>query len=148
MAEPARFAGVDDVAARLGFELSEQQRTAAAFLLPSATALIAVAAGKDDAWATALTPVPQVLRLVCVEAVVRVIANPEALASVTEQQGDQRLTKSWTPGETGELCLTDKEGDLVRSALAGGKTSGSARLPSLVDDLPLDPAVTNWSTVR
>jgi hypothetical protein len=130
----AAFADVDHVADRLGYELTDQQRTAAEFLLPAATGLIVLAAGKDDAWAAALDPVPIVLRTVCVEAVVRVISNPEALASYTEEEGGHRSTRTYDG--SGALELTDGESALVRQVITGRANryrSGSARVASMAD---------------
>lgn len=129
------FATVDDVARRLGrASLSESETLMAEALLDAATAVITEAAGKDDAWVEALDPVPKILKVVCVELVVRVMENPGQAARFQEQLGEYSHSQSFrAAAEGGGLLLTDPERELVRIA-AGSPIYGSAKVPSIIAD--------------
>lgn len=129
------FATPEDVATRLGRELGEIAAGTAEQLLDAATAVIANAADKSDAWAEALDPVPGILRFMCVELVVRAMANPESLARLQEQLGAYSSTRAFASASAGGgLMLSDVETMLVRRTIFG-TLSGSARVESIVDDL-------------
>jgi hypothetical protein len=138
----AAFATREQVTARLRREsLDDVDAALCDYLLAEATGLIADAAGKDDAWAAALDPVPRVLRIVCVEAVVRVMLNPLALSTERERLGEHEYQVSHRNPNTaigatgtGELALSDREVLLVRRAVHG-RLSGSARVRSVADDV-------------
>lgn len=101
----------------------------ATFLLDASTAVIALTAGKDDAWAAALDPVPQILRIVCVEQVNRVMSNPAALASSSETLGAYQRSQSFRNLAAGELLPTSSEELLIRRAVHG-RVTGSACIGS------------------
>lgn len=128
------FAEVEDVATRLARDLTAEEGAMAEMLLEAATAEIARAAGRDDAWAAALAPVPQILRFVAVELVRRAMSNPEGLKSVSETLGAYQHSRSFQGADTAGLFLTDREERMVRSAVYG-TLSGSSRVESLADDL-------------
>ena len=129
------FATAEDVATRLGRVLTATETATAEMLIEAATAVIAEAASKDDAWATALTPVPNMLKFLAVEVVVRAMANPEALSRFQEQLGAYSSTKAFaTATAGGGLMLTDVEVNLVRRTVYG-TLSGSVRVESLADDI-------------
>jgi len=129
------FATAEDVATRLGRVLTATEAATAEMLIEAATAVIAEAASKNDAWATALTPVPQFLHFLCVELVVRSMANPEALTRFQEQLGAYSSTKAFqSPASGGGLMLAEWEVNAVRRTVYG-TLSGSARVESLADDI-------------
>ena len=129
------FATAEDIATRLGRTLSSTEAATAEMLLDAATAVIAEAASKNDAWAAALTPVPNMLKFLAVEVVVRAMANPEALSRFQEQLGAYSSTKAFaTVTAGGGLMLTDVETNLVRRTVYG-RLSGSVRVESLADDV-------------
>ena len=129
------FATAEDVATRLGRALTATEAATAEMLIEAATAVIAEAASKNDAWATALTPVPNMLKFLAVEVVVRAMANPEALSRFQEQLGAYSSTKAFaTVTAGGGLMLTDVETNLVRRTVYG-TLSGSVRVESLADDV-------------
>lgn len=131
----AAFATVTDIATRLGRTLSDADRAMVELLLEAATSIIAEAAGKDDDWAAALSPVPRVLRFVCVEVVTRAMANPEGLARIQEQLGAYQYGKSFREAAAGGgLLLTPTEELLVRRAVHG-RLSASVKTESLADEL-------------
>lgn len=129
------FATVDDVAGRYGRPLTDAQATSAEFLLEAATAVIADAASKDDAWAAALDPVPQMLRFVAVELAVRTLDNPGALRSFQEQLGVHSRSESYRDAAAGGgLMLTEVEVRLVRR-IVYGRTTASVKTASLADEV-------------
>lgn len=139
-ADVTPFATAADLSVRLGRPLTDAEAMMADALLMSTTGLIIEAAGKSDAWAAVLDPVPAVLRVVCLEAVVRVISNPSGLASSQEQIGSYQYTQSHRRDAPTGLVLTEAEERLVRRA-ATGRTSGSARVSSIADDLCIRPEI-------
>lgn len=126
------FATTEDIEARLGRTLTGTEAGSVDLLLEAAQAVIAQAAGKTDEWAETLDPVPAILRFVCVELVVRVLANPEGLRSTSEQLGAYQRSRSFRDADG--LLLTASETRLVRG-VTYGRASGSARMKSILDDL-------------
>lgn len=122
------FASTDDVADRLGRTLSTGEQTSVELLLELAQGVIAAAAGEDDDWAAALTPVPSVLRALTIELTVRALANPNSLESLAESIGQANYQARFR--EYG-LWLSDYEERLVRQ-VAGSTRSGSVLLKSIV----------------
>ena len=82
-------------------------------LLDFATAAIADAALKDDAWAAALSPVPTILKGLCVELVGRALANPKGLTSGSKQLGQYQSMESYNK-ENPAFTLTAIERRIVR----------------------------------
>lgn len=126
------FASVDDIANRLGRDLSGGETTSVELLLEGATAVIANAADKDDDWATDLeaATVPRILKFVCIEAVCRALANPSSLQSLQEALGQASYSARFGPG----LMLTDSEQLLVRREVYG-TGSGSSRPEGFIEEL-------------
>jgi hypothetical protein len=122
------FASTQDVADRLGRDLTAGEETSVDLLIELVTGVIAEAAGEDDAWAAALSPVPVVIKAVTVEVVCRGLANPNSLESLQETLGQHNYSARFR--EAG-LWLTDHEERLVRRA-AGTSMSGSALVKSIV----------------
>lgn len=146
------FAAPDDVAARTGVS----GYTGAALdrvwsLLELATLEIASAAGKDETWAAALTPVPGTLRVICTELVARLLLNPNNASSTTEQLGAYSYSETYSTGSQNDsnagLELTPDQERRVRRAVFG-RTAGSVKVASLATELAdmrgytdLEPAV-------
>ena len=131
------FATPEDVATRLGRELTATEAATVALLIEAATSLVASAGAQTDTWATELDPVPSALRTVTVEAVHRVLVNPTGASSVMEQLGAHQHAETWRDGSTG-LTLTTGERRLVRRALGFAFTSVTLESPfsGPVDDDP------------
>jgi hypothetical protein len=129
------FATAADIAARRGVALTDTQEEMAELLVIAATAVITDAAGKTDAWAAALDPVPGMLRFLCIEVAARAMANPDGLRSLGEQLGAYQSSMSYRDvAAGGGLMLTTVE-QLLVSRVVHGRTSGSARARSVVNDL-------------
>lgn len=126
------FATPDDVATRLGRELTAAEETFAAGVIADVTGLIADAVDKDGEWAEALDPVPQTLKSLCVEKVVRVAANPSALQRRSEQLGAYQVSEDYSTGSAYGVCLTDAEELRARRAVYGASTASSSPR-SLID---------------
>jgi hypothetical protein len=124
----AQFATADDVAARLGRELTAGETATVDYLLTMASAIIAEAAGKDDGWVVTLNPVPQLLRGLSVELTVRALANPNQLAQLREQLGSYSYAATFA-SDAG-MALKPVEVMLVRRTVHGA-TSGSAPMRSV-----------------
>lgn len=128
------FATAEDVATRLARDLTAEQGAQAEFLLDIATAVIAGACGKDDAWAAALTPVPDLVMGMCVELVVRVMSNPTQARSMSEQLGQYQHSESFRDAaQGGGMLLAPWEELAVRNAVFG-RTTASVRVKAVVND--------------
>jgi hypothetical protein len=135
------FATVPDIANRLGRELTDSEQAYATDALITAASIIGEAAGKDDAWADALDPVPRVLRELSIDMVVRAGQNPEGLQSTTETLGQYSVTERFNVGDSagpGTLFLSDEESRMCRRVI-NGPGSSTALLPGLIDAIPEQP---------
>lgn len=129
------FATADDIAQRRGRTFTEDERAMADLLCEAATAVITDAAGKTDAWADTLDPVPRILKFVAIEVVARVMPNPDGLRSFQEQLGAYSHSESYRDVATGGgLLLTQSEVLLVRRAV-WGTTSGSVKVASAATEI-------------
>jgi hypothetical protein len=124
------FASTEDVADWLGRDLTAAETPSVELLLDLATAMIADAAGENDAWAEALDPVPDVLRGLTLVQVARVMANPNGLRNIAENLGQFNYSAAFRPEGLG---LTDLERAVARRA-AGLPSSGSSRPRSVIGD--------------
>lgn len=124
------FATIDDITARRA--LTESETTQAEALLDAATGVITVAAGKTDAWA-ADYEAPAIIRFLTVEIVLRMLANPTGVASVSEALGAYQHTERFRDNGGGLLLSPSEE--LLVSRAVHGTTSGSARLDSTLTDI-------------
>jgi hypothetical protein len=133
------FASVEDVQARRGLGAFTDAETATVEqLLLAATSIIAATADKTDEWAINLDPIPEILRFLCVELVIRVLRNPGGLRSQTEQIGQHSRSESYVVdarggAATGLLPTTVEE--LLIRRVVWSRNSGSARMRSAADDL-------------
>ena len=129
------FADVTDVATRLGRDLTADEGGQATYLLDLATSVIAAACDKTDAWAAALTPVPTILNMFCVELAVRGMANPSGLASVSEALGQYSSTQRFRDAAAGGgMALSELEERVIRRAVFG-TNSASAKTESLATEV-------------
>lgn len=124
------LATLDELALRLG---RTPEPDGSMLLLQLATGLIVDAVGRDDEWLQALTPIPAILRAVCLEMVARVLTNPSSARSESETLGQYMHSVSFIDGAHG-LWLTDAEAQLCRRTVLRF-TSGSAKVDSIVDEL-------------
>ena len=127
------IATIDDVAARMGLTFTVAQEAQAELLLESATGIVAAAAGKDDDWAAALSPVPAVVKAITVEMVRRAMVNPSGLSSSSEQLGQYQYSEGYRQG-AGELSITETERLQLRRAVWGTLAAGW-RADTLADHL-------------
>lgn len=125
------FATADDVAVRLGRELTEAETAMAEQVIEGVTAEIASAATQNSAWAAALDPVPVLFRTLCIDKVIAVGANPSGLASESMALGT--LQKSRTYNGAGAL-LTEAEKRLVRKVVFGSFRPATLTSPYSGDD--------------
>lgn len=123
------FASVDDVAARLGRDLTAAEQETVTGLLEGVASEIAGVVGEDDAWVAALDPVPGELRSVSIEASVRVLVNPTGAQSVMEQLGSFQRSESWASGRVAGLELSASERRRVRRAVNGSVTAVTLESP-------------------
>lgn len=129
------FATTSDLETRLGRTFTEAQDAQASMLLDLATSAIAGACDKDDDWAATVTDIPPAVRVVCIEAAVRAMVNPDGVRSRSETLGTYTLAESYTTQASGAgLELTDREERAVRRAVFG-TSSATVRPDSLIDDL-------------
>lgn len=130
------FAAADDVARRLGRQLTAAEIDQVGWLLAMATDYILDAVDGDQEWGATVDPLPPVLTGVCVEMVVRVLTNPAGAVASSEQLGaySRSVSFSQAQGATFGLTLTDVEGRLARRAV-WGSDSGTARVRSTFNDV-------------
>lgn len=126
------FATVTDVATRQGRTFTTAEQDSVELLLDFATAAIADAALKDDDWASALSPVPAILKGLCVELVGRALANSEGLTSQSEQIGSYQYMKSFNKEATTAFALTNIERRIVRRTV--GSLTYEIRTPTATED--------------
>lgn len=118
------FCTPGDIAGRLGRDLTAVEAVQVPVLITSVTGLVAAACDKTDAWATALTPVPPGVRVVSIEAVIRVLLNPAGVRSETEQLGQHQHSVSFADGTGGAgIYLTPPEEIRVRRAVFGASSA-------------------------
>ena len=126
------FATVEDVATRQGKTFTEDEEATVELLLDFATAAVADAAGQDDAWATALSPVPTIIKGLTVELVGRALANPSGLTSLQEQIGSYQYMQSFNRDLPAAFVLTDIERRIIRRTV--GSINYEVRTPTATED--------------
>lgn len=126
------FATPQQVATRLGQDaLTAIQETQADQLIDAVTGMITDAAGKTDAWADALDPVPRALKALTIEIVARVMSNPSTAKSISENLGTYSYTQVFV--EAG-LGLSVDEVALIRRTVYPATEAGGVELDGLVSD--------------
>lgn len=125
------FATVTDVETRQGRTFTTTEEDQATLLIELATAAIADAALKDDDWAAALTPVPDIIKGLTIELVGRAMANYEGLTSSSEQIGSYQYMKSYNK-DNPAFTLTNIERRIVRRTI--GNLNYDVRTPTYTED--------------
>lgn len=128
------FATPDDVATRLGRALTDAEEAMAAQVIEAVTAQIVDAVDQDADWATALDPVPGLLKTLCVEKVIVIGTNPNGLAAESHELGAASRSRTYQRSNDGGIFLTENEQRLARLAVWGTLT-GSGRTASAIDDV-------------
>jgi len=125
------FATATEVATRQNRTFTAGETAAVSDLLDTATAAIAAAADKDDAWAAALTPVPAILRGLTIELVGRALANRDGLFSQSETIGSYSISQSFNKDIPSPFVLTDLERRVVRRTV--GSLNYEVRTPTATE---------------
>ena len=125
------FATATEVATRQGRTFTAAETAAVTLLLDFATAAIAAAADKTDAWATALTPVPKIIKGLTIELVGRALANPSGLYSQSETVGSYSNSQSFSKEVPAAFVLTDLERRVVRRTV--GSLNYNVRTPTATE---------------
>lgn len=128
------FATSTDVETRLGRELTSIEEDQVELLLDLATAAIGNAADLSDAEASALSPVPTVIRGFCIELTCRALANPNGLFSRSETIGSYSYSENFNRDVSSAMSLSDVEVLVIRRTLLGSN-AGSARASNVLDEL-------------
>lgn len=124
------YATADDVAARLGRDLTADETTQAEAVLDIVAGLIADAVAKDgDAWVA--DPVPTTLMLLSIEKAISALVNPNNLASFSEQLGSYQHSGTYPRSGDVGIFLSDSEERRVRRAVYGA-ASASVRIGSVL----------------
>ncbi len=118
---PTAFAGVSDVAARLGRTFTSDETAQASALLDLVALEIEDAVGQDDAWAAALDPIPPLLKLVSIQATVRAMANPAGAMVTSETLGSHSYTETFPPTQGDSLYLERVDDEAVLEGWLGGQ---------------------------
>lgn len=133
------FASTDDVAVRLGRDLTEAEAAMAEQVIGLVTGAIVDAVGKDADWADALDPIPATFQAMCIDKVIAVGSNPQGLAGESETLGHHTHSKTyrWASegGGASVVALTDAEKLIVRRIVWGTTTSAGRTGPAILDDL-------------
>jgi hypothetical protein len=125
------FADPADVGVRLGRALTDDETAQAQLVIELTQNLIADVVGESSDWADTLTPVPGVLRALCLDKAVGTITNPSGAASWSKTLGAAQKSETY-PRET-DVYLSEREERLARRAV-GLAPSGSSRPKSIVGD--------------
>lgn len=123
----ALFASRSDVQTRLGRDLTDAEADQTDLLLELATGAIAEACNTTSA----LSPVPTMVRVLCIEVVTRVLLNPDGVKSGSESLGAYSHSATYANG--GGIELTDREERLARRAVHG-RTTGSVPINSIFQE--------------
>ena len=127
------FATTEDVANRLGADLTDSQTTQATSVLELVALEIADSCGKPESWISTVGTVPPALKVISVEATIRVLHNPTGARSRQEQLGQFGHSESFKDSDGGAL-ITEAEARRARHAVFG-RSAGSVRVDSIVTDL-------------
>lgn len=122
------FATPEDVATRLGRDLSAIEAGTVETLLDVATSIITDFLGKTSDWATDLDPIHPVLRWVTMELAARTMVNPDGSSMFSETLGAYSYTKGFRAGSsdsTPGIMLTKHEELIVTQAVYGTLTGSS-----------------------
>lgn len=125
------FAKPEDVAARLGRDLTGSEDKSVPVLLEFASAVIAEAVEKDE---ETFSEVPTLLKLMAVELVLRAQANPRGVSSTEKTLGQYSHAERYREGKGMDMLLSNTEELMLRRAV-WGRTTTSQRVESHIDDI-------------
>lgn len=118
------FASADDVRVRLArATFSDDEETHVEMLLNLVANRILEEVDQAEAWAVALEAVPSAFRTTSIEAVARVLLNPNGVRSQQRMIGRVTLQQSWAD-VSASLDLTDREIERCRRAVFGLLSAG------------------------
>jgi hypothetical protein len=120
------FASADDVATRLGQELTAAQEAAVEGVLAAVDGMIRDAVDRDADWAP--DPIPAYVKEIAIQKAIAALTNPAGVAA--ESLGAHSVT--YQRERDGGLFLTEAEGRGLRLAVYGTNT-GSSSPRSVVD---------------
>ncbi len=142
------FATLDELALVLGkadaSDFTAAQAAQGAMLLELATANITEGVGKTVAWAQTLSPIPAIVRSVCLAVVARVMRptlnNPDGMSSQSETLGAYSHTTRY--GENGAAVAPDDldptEAEMRKCRRAVWGTLSATTMPSTTLDLAIE----------
>lgn len=137
------FATADDVAARLGRDLTEHETTLADSVIETVGGLILEAVERDEDWAEAQASLPVLFETLCVEKAVALVAEPVPTVAA-ETLGAYSVT--WARSSDAGVFLTKSEKRDLRREVWGSGTravnlatpySGDPTTDETVNDLVL-----------
>jgi hypothetical protein len=132
------FCTPQDVATRLGRDLTAAETPQVEMLCELASASITEAVTKTEEWRATLTAIPLLLRVVAIELVSRSMPNPASFASTTETLGAYSYTQRYRDASGGGgLLLTDAEARMVRRAVYGRSSATTMPTGTLTQTLEL-----------
>jgi hypothetical protein len=126
------FASLDDIKARAARPFTATDEAAASMLLEGAQAVIEASVEKTEEEMGA--SVPEILRFVAIEVVVRAMANPQGLASQSETLGVYSHTERFSGGDTVNSLILTKAEELMARRAVHGRVSGTGEAESLASD--------------
>jgi hypothetical protein len=122
----------EDVEKRVLRSLTDTEKAAAESAIATVTGLIIDCAGRDQAWADGLDPVPAALTGLCVEKAIGALSNPLNLAAQSETLGAYSRSQTFPRSGDVSVFLTAFEERLVSRAVYG-TTSGSSLPKGMFD---------------
>jgi hypothetical protein len=125
------FAKTEDVAARLGRDLTEAEKTSYGTLLEFASAVIEEAVEKAE---DAFTEVPKLLQMMAVELSLRGAANPKGIESTEKTLGQYSHAERYRAAQGADMLLSQTEELMLRRAV-WGRTTTSQRVEGHIDDV-------------
>jgi len=126
------FAKAEDVEKRVLRSLTAAEKAAAESVIATVTGLMIDCAGRDEAWADGLDPVPTALTGLCVEKAIGALSNPLNLAAQSETLGAYSTSQTFPRPRDASVFLTPLEQRLISRAVYG-TTTGSSVPKSVLD---------------
>lgn len=118
------FATADDVGTRLGRTLTDTEEAQVEAVLETVDGLIRDAVDRDADWDP--DPVPAALKEMSIQKAISAIANPQNVASYSEQLGQHSYSATFQRGQDGGVFLSDQEGRALRLAVYGTNAASSS----------------------
>lgn len=136
-------AAVTDVQRRMGALWADSYADQVGYLLDEVTGLLAEACDQTPAELCELEPIPPAVRVIAVEAVVRVLFNPVGAQARQETLGSYSHSDTFVqngPNAAAGLMLTPTEERRARQAVFGA-SSGTARVRSTFNDAMVETGI-------